>query len=741
MIAARVDLFAERWELARLAAVILQPALLIALAGGLVLASAHLVTMLGTRWGRRRVSQKALLFSVVVHFSLICGILALWPEAVPGGLSTLRWRPEEAEPPPPDAFQVQTIPEQVDTQAESPVLDNQAVWNQLPDDLDPSPERTPVEPLTLDPPPDERPVAPATANTEIAVATPLPAADAVVPEPVEASAPEPSAPAEAAPPVEIVAPEVREDVLPPDVERARSVASPDSLAGLDSQPALQRPEAAAIERIVPDPDVSVPPTSVAGTFDEQATLRAVDEGVEVVRPEGPAPADLPTPDAPPAVAGEPGAVDIPLRSTPTRERSTVRGAAPDDAPLDVERVRPSFADGPVRPREFPLVPDNGLARTEEPALERPQLKLPSAGSTAVPAPYRLRGVEERKAATQQFGGNAQSERAVELSLKWLADNQTPTGFWDASAHGAGSTREEGAGTQKQTFNNVGREADAGVTGLAVLAFLGRGHTLDSGQYRSNVERALRWLVAQQRDDGALGGLAGPTDFAYCHAMAAFALAEAYALSDRSAADWLRLPVQRAVQFSIDDMTADGGWRYRKGTAEGDMSVFGWQLMALKSAELGGITIPRTVQDRMVRFLIARSLGEKGGLAGYRLRERPTPSMTAEALYCKQRLGISRENPACAEAVDFLLRALPQRGQMNYYYWYYGSLAMRQYGGDEWTRWNNRLRDLLVQDQVQTGELAGSWDPNDAWGRYGGRIYSTALATLCLEVYYRYGEPQ
>ena len=82
-------------------------------------------------------------------------------------------------------------------------------------------------------------------------------------------------------------------------------------------------------------------------------------------------------------------------------------------------------------------------------------------------------------------------------------------------------------------------------------------------------------------------------------------------------------------------------------------------------------------------------------------------------------------------------APPQRTQMNYYYWYYGSLAMRQYGGDEWTQWNERLRELLVQDQIQVGLLAGSWDPNDLWGRYGGRIYSTALATLCLEVYYRY----
>jgi hypothetical protein len=32
---------------------------------------------------------------------------------------------------------------------------------------------------------------------------------------------------------------------------------------------------------------------------------------------------------------------------------------------------------------------------------------------------------------------------------------------------------------------------------------------------------------------------------------------------------------------------------------------------------------------------------------------------------------------------------------------------------------------------------GSWDPVGAWGRDGGRVYSTALCALILEVYYRY----
>jgi hypothetical protein len=528
------------------------------------------------------------------------------------------------------------------------------------------------------------------------------------------------------------------------VQRERLDRTPDSIASLSDPGPIQRPEAAPVERITPEPPLNDTPASVAGDFDEQATLRNADEGLEVVRPEGPVPAEIPTPGTEPAVAASNANEEAPLRPSMSRTRSGSpgsTGSVTDERP-QVERLRPTVPGTPGGRNSAPFSGGDSIARTETPGIERPELGLPPAASrTAVPAPYRLRGTEERAAATRRFGGNAQSERAVELSLQWLSRVQSAEGFWDASEFGAGSSREEGAGDNKQVFNDVGRDADTGLTGLSLLAFLGRGHTLNEGQYRDTVERALRWLVSRQKANGSLGGNAGVTDFAYCHAMATFALAEAYALSDKSDAEWLRLPVQRAVQHTLDTMTPDGGWRYQKGQADGDMSIFGWQLMALKSAELGGITVPKAVQDKMVKFLIARSLGTNGGLAGYRAGDRPSPSMTAEALYCKQRLGISRDNPACTEAVAFLQRSLPQRTQMNYYYWYYGSLAMRQHGGDEWTRWNDVTRDLLVQEQVPEGAFGGSWDPNDQWGRFGGRIYSTALATLCLEVYYRYGEQE
>ena len=48
-----------------------------------------------------------------------------------------------------------------------------------------------------------------------------------------------------------------------------------------------------------------------------------------------------------------------------------------------------------------------------------------------------------------------------------------------------------------------------------------------------------------------------------------------------------------------------------------------------------------------------------------------------------------------------------------------------------------MQQELLASQVRTGGAKGSWPPSTLWGGYGGRVYSTALATMCLEVYYRY----
>jgi hypothetical protein len=219
-------------------------------------------------------------------------------------------------------------------------------------------------------------------------------------------------------------------------------------------------------------------------------------------------------------------------------------------------------------------------------------------------------------------------------------------------------------------------------------------------------------------------------------MASLAIGEAYALSGD---ERIKAGVERAIGYSLAAQSGAGGWRYRPGEPSdpGDMSQFGWQVMAMKSAELGGLALPPQVRLKTVRFLQSCSTGRRRGLASYRPGERASRTMTAEALVCRFFLDAENAAPALDEAAAFVLEELPSRQAPNYYYWYYGTLALFQRQGDEWRRWNTAMQAELLARQRWDGEAAGSYDPDDLWGGYGGRVYSTALATLCLEVYYRY----
>ena len=63
--------------------------------------------------------------------------------------------------------------------------------------------------------------------------------------------------------------------------------------------------------------------------------------------------------------------------------------------------------------------------------------------------------------------------------------------------------------------------------------------------------------------------------------------------------------------------------------------------------------------------------------------------------------------------------------------------MHHYGGPEWDLWNEQMRELLVGTQHTEGHRRGSWTPKENHDRQGGRLYATAMAVCCLEVYYRH----
>jgi len=158
-------------------------------------------------------------------------------------------------------------------------------------------------------------------------------------------------------------------------------------------------------------------------------------------------------------------------------------------------------------------------------------------------------------------------------------------------------------------------------------------------------------------------------------------------------------------------------------------------MAFKSGKLSGLQINKNTYKLIDKFLNYAST-ENGTYYGYDGPEKTrNKSCTAVGILCRMYMGWNKEHPSLNKAVKFLSDSGPQN---SIYHNYYGTQVMKQYGGEEWTKWNNVMRDSLVESQNKTGNTAGSWYFKQGHVTdKGGRLYCTAMACMTLEVYYRY----
>ena len=117
-------------------------------------------------------------------------------------------------------------------------------------------------------------------------------------------------------------------------------------------------------------------------------------------------------------------------------------------------------------------------------------------------------------------------------------------------------------------------------------------------------------------------------------------------------------------------------------------------------------------------------------------------MTAISMMCRIFMTQKRNDPKVAGGAPSLMADLPKwdGAAIDFYYWYYGSLALYKYDGPDgptWRKWNEAMVTALVDHQNRGGDKEGSWEPESRWSCKGGRVYATAINALTLEVYYRY----
>ncbi len=219
---------------------------------------------------------------------------------------------------------------------------------------------------------------------------------------------------------------------------------------------------------------------------------------------------------------------------------------------------------------------------------------------------------------------------------------------------------------------------------------------------------------------------------YEQGIASLALCEAYQMTGDKL---LERSSQKAADFIQKAQHYDGSWGYHP-REPGDLSIVGWQMMTLKSANAGDLQVEALRINRVDGFLNSR---QSAGGSKYSYRgPTPTRSMTAIGLLMRLYLGYPRSSPMMFGGASYIAEKGPSEADV--YFNYYATQTLFQLDSPEWKPWNERLREYLIKNQSKMGHEAGSWffdDGDSPFNFIGGRLYTTTLSAMTLEVYYRY----
>lgn len=332
------------------------------------------------------------------------------------------------------------------------------------------------------------------------------------------------------------------------------------------------------------------------------------------------------------------------------------------------------------------------------------------GVTNTKTPLVIKGLygnRSKSALRSRYDGSSATENAVMRCLRWLKNVQNEDGSW--------------GGAEEPTTE---------ATGLALLTFLAHGETPASNEFGNSVERALRYLLSIQNEDGTFKAKAqfpasehGIVTWAVCEA---YALTRIILLSDMSG---------KAIDVIIQAQKPSGMWNadYSKDNGADDVEASVWQILALKSAYMAGL---KQVELRPVlqasRKAIALTI--EPGISG---------KTSAPAIYCEQIMGYGddRVTRLGLKALEGLTMNWEAPGYDNpIYQWHFIHLANFSEGGKLWVEWNRICAPTLVTNQIvesaKDEKECGYWISPGKNERYG-KIYSTTLCCMMLECYYRY----
>lgn len=326
-----------------------------------------------------------------------------------------------------------------------------------------------------------------------------------------------------------------------------------------------------------------------------------------------------------------------------------------------------------------------------------------------------------------------ADLAIERALKYLRSTQLDDGSWPRSGLGPSPDKKAAA--------TLARRGHPAVTALAVMAFLSAGKVPGEGADGLVVERGLRAILDRQKANGLI---ADPSDGAiemYVHGICTLMLAESVGMTTGPLNNELRTKLIAAVRVILAAQRLSGpdigGWRYRVVGTDADLSVTGWQVLALRAAKNAGCDVPaeriRLAVDYCRRCFDPSTSG---------FRYQPTGPVTAPCtgtgILAIELCG--KEFHRCDEVLkggQYLLNSPLYVSRPHFSYGvYYTAQGMFQLGGEFWKDYRPKLHELLLK--TNTPQPDGSWQSRGGWDddTYGP-AYCTAMAVLALAVEYRF----
>jgi hypothetical protein len=304
-------------------------------------------------------------------------------------------------------------------------------------------------------------------------------------------------------------------------------------------------------------------------------------------------------------------------------------------------------------------------------------------------------------------------RAVIKGLDYLTTHQADDGSW---------------------ITGGGQAYPVAMTGLAGTALLAHGHSPTRGKYAKNIQGAVEYLV---RCGTSTGLITGPNQDSgqpmHGHGFALMFLASVYGMvTKESLRQEVRSVIRKAVTLTSQGQSGQGGWTYIPGAGdEGSVTVT--QVQALRAAHNAGFLVPRAVIEEAVRYL-EKCRTPEGGIQ-YSLLSGGGPRLpiSAAAVATLYNAGQFESTIAtdCLKYVWDQFRATEEwhkEGGHAFYTHLYAAQAFYMAGDQYWDAYFPKSRDQLLAMQAPEG----SWHGDGI-----GEVYGTAIATIILQLPYKY----